>query len=115
MVDIPELIEGAHAGSGLGDRFLRHVERTRVLLHLMDGNRERDEILADKATIENELRLWNAALLDRPILNVVTKLDIPESRTPSPVAAEIPKTSGSPPRRASNVARFGNNRVSSQR
>jgi GTP-binding protein len=80
MVDIPGLIEGAHAGSGLGDRFLRHVERTRVLLHLMDGNRARDEILADKATIENELRLWNAALLERPILNVVTKLDIPEAR-----------------------------------
>ena len=80
MVDIPGLIEGAHAGSGLGDRFLRHVERTRVLLHLMDGNRERAEILADKATIENELRLWNETLLSRPILNVVTKLDIPEAR-----------------------------------
>jgi GTP-binding protein len=46
----------------------------------MDGNRERAEIVADKATIENELRLWNAALLERPILNVVTKLDLPEAR-----------------------------------
>jgi GTP-binding protein len=80
MVDIPGLIEGAHAGSGLGDRFLRHVERTRVLLHLMDGNREADEMLADKATIENELRLWNADLLERPILNVITKLDLPLAR-----------------------------------
>ncbi len=80
LVDVPGLIEGAHAGSGLGDRFLRHVERTRVLVHLMDGARPADEILADKETIENELRLWNADLLDRPIINVISKLDLPEAR-----------------------------------
>jgi GTP-binding protein len=80
MVDIPGLIEGAHAGSGLGDRFLRHIERTRVLLHLMDGARPAADILADKATIENELKLWNATLLDRPLVPVLTKLDLPEAR-----------------------------------
>jgi len=80
MVDVPGLIEGAHHGTGLGDTFLRHIERTRVLMHLMDGSRETDEILADKATIENELRLWNPRLLERPILCVVTKLDLPEAR-----------------------------------
>jgi GTP-binding protein len=80
MVDVPGLIEGAHAGTGLGDRFLRHIERTRVLVHLMDGARPTAEILADKATIENELRLWNPLLLDRPIIPVLSKLDIPEAR-----------------------------------
>ena len=80
LVDVPGLIEGAHAGSGLGDRFLRHVERTRVLIHLMDGARPAADILADKATIETELRQWNAALLERPTLLVLSKLDLPEAR-----------------------------------
>jgi len=80
MVDVPGLIEGAHAGSGLGDRFLRHIERTRVLVHLMDGARPLSTILGDKATIENELRLWNPVLLDRPLLPVISKLDLPEAR-----------------------------------
>ena len=80
MVDVPGLIEGALAGTGLGDRFLRHIERTRVLVHLMDGGRPAADILADKATIENELRLWNPALLERPILPVISKLDLPEAR-----------------------------------
>jgi GTP-binding protein len=80
LVDVPGLIEGAHAGTGLGDRFLRHIERTRVLVHLMDGARPAAEILADKATIENELRLWNPTLLERPILPVLSKLDLPEAK-----------------------------------
>jgi GTP-binding protein len=80
MVDVPGLIEGAHTGAGLGDRFLRHVERTRVLVHLMDGNKPVDEVLADKATIEGELRAWNPALLERPLIPVITKLDLPDAR-----------------------------------
>jgi GTP-binding protein len=80
MVDVPGLIEGAHAGSGLGDRFLRHVERTRVLIHLMDGARPVDEILRDKAVIENELREWNPALAERPTIPVISKLDLPDAR-----------------------------------
>jgi GTP-binding protein len=80
MVDVPGLIEGAHEGAGLGDRFLRHVERTRVLVHLIDGAKTPDEALADKATIEAELRAWNEALLDRPVIVVITKLDLPDAR-----------------------------------
>ncbi len=80
LVDVPGLIEGASQGAGLGDRFLRHVERTRVLVHLMDGAKPVDEVLADKATIERELAAWNAALPAKPTLLVVTKLDLPDAR-----------------------------------
>ena len=80
MVDVPGLIEGAHTGAGLGDQFLRHVERTRVLIHLLDGAKELDEILADKATIENELRAWNEQLVQKPVLLAVSKLDLPTAR-----------------------------------
>jgi GTP-binding protein len=80
MVDVPGLIEGAHEGAGLGDRFLRHVERTRVLVHLIAGDKPLDEVLADKETIENELRAWNTALLDRPVIIAVTKIDLPDAR-----------------------------------
>jgi len=80
LVDVPGLIEGAHAGAGLGDRFLRHVERTRVLIHLMDGARPAAAILDDKATIERELQTWNPSLLERPIVPVLSKLDLPEAR-----------------------------------
>ncbi|MBV9440781.1 MAG: Obg family GTPase CgtA, partial [Candidatus Eremiobacteraeota bacterium] len=81
LVDVPGLIEGAHAGAGLGDRFLRHVERTRVLVHLIDGAKEPEQVLADRAAIEAELRAWNAVLLDRPVLTVIVKLDLPQART----------------------------------
>ncbi|MBV8727061.1 MAG: GTPase ObgE [Candidatus Eremiobacteraeota bacterium] len=80
MVDVPGLIEGAHAGAGLGDQFLRHVERTRVLVHLLDGAKTPDEVVHDKATIENELRAWNPKLLERPILPVLSKLDLPAAQ-----------------------------------
>ena len=52
----------------------------RVLIHLIDGAKPLDEVLADKATIESELRAWNTALLDRPVLVVITKIDLPEAR-----------------------------------
>lgn len=80
MVDVPGLIEGAHEGAGLGDRFLRHVERTRVLIHLIDGTHSPDEILASKKTIEDELSAWSPALLEKPMIVCISKLDVPEAR-----------------------------------
>lgn len=80
MVDVPGLIEGAHEGAGLGDLFLRHVERTRVLLHLLDGAKPLDEILADKATIEGELGAWNPRLLEKPTILALNKIDLPDAR-----------------------------------
>ncbi len=80
MVDVPGLIEGAHSGAGLGDRFLRHVERTRVIIHLLDGAKSIEELSRDKVTIENELRAWNPAIVEKPTFLVISKLDLPQAR-----------------------------------
>lgn len=80
MVDVPGLIEGAHLGAGLGDQFLRHVERTRVLIHLLDGAKPLDEIIHDKKIIEDELVAWNEQLSHKPAMLVVSKLDLPDAR-----------------------------------
>jgi GTPase len=80
MVDVPGLVEGAHEGAGLGDRFLKHLERTRAFVHLLDGAKPLEEILNDIATIEGELRAWNPHLLEKPALLVLNKLDLPTAR-----------------------------------
>ena len=75
MVDIPGLIEGAHAGAGLGDEFLRHIERTRILVHVIDGNGP--DPVEDYLRIRNELRLFDEALAAKPEIIAFNKLDIP--------------------------------------
>lgn len=80
VVDVPGLLEGAHEGVGLGDQFLKHVERTRVLVHLLDGAKPLEEILHEKATIEGELAAWNPRLPLKPALLVLNKLDLPMAR-----------------------------------
>jgi GTP-binding protein len=78
IADVPGLIEGASAGAGLGHAFLRHVERTRLLLHVVDL--AADEVERDFQTIREELRLHDAALLDKATLVVANKLDLPPAR-----------------------------------
>jgi GTP-binding protein len=78
MADVPGLIEGAHEGKGLGHQFLRHVERTRVLVGVVDGA-ARDPV-AEWDAVADELRHHDPALMDRPMPLVVTKLDLPEVR-----------------------------------
>jgi GTP-binding protein len=78
LADIPGLIDGAHAGVGLGDRFLRHLGRTRILLHLLDGTREDPQ--ADVRAINRELAAFDASLAAKPQIVVVNKLDIPQAR-----------------------------------
>ncbi len=73
MADIPGLIEGASKGKGLGHQFLRHIERNRLLLYLIDGNEE--EPLNVFNTLKNELKTYNEALLLKPIVLVRTKGD----------------------------------------
>ncbi|HKM43080.1 MAG TPA: GTPase ObgE [Limnochordia bacterium] len=81
IADIPGLIEGAHAGVGLGIEFLRHIERTRLILHLVDaaGIEGRDPV-DDYAKINEELRLYSADLAGCPQILVANKADLPETK-----------------------------------
>ena len=78
LADIPGLIEGAHQGVGLGYGFLRHIQRTRVLIHLLDG--ASDDPVSDFAQINTELALFDPDLLRKPQIVVLNKIDIPEVR-----------------------------------
>jgi len=80
VCDIPGLIEGAHSGKGLGDAFLRHVERTRVLVHMIDmaAVEQRDPV-QDLKSITKELGLYNPALLKRPQVLAANKMDLPDA------------------------------------
>lgn len=82
MVDIPGLIEGAHEGVGLGHDFLRHIERTRALVHMVDGSTENP--LEDYRKINAELTQFNAALAAKPQIVAVNKTDITEVRQRQP-------------------------------
>ena len=80
ICDIPGLIKGAHAGKGLGDDFLRHVERTRILIHMVDmAAVEAREPALDLASINKELGLYNAELLKRPQIIAANKMDLPSA------------------------------------
>lgn len=80
MADVPGLIEGAHEGHGLGTRFLRHLSRTWILVHLLDISQEERDPLRDYAIINYELKCFDPALVARPQLTVVTKVDLPDTR-----------------------------------
>ena len=80
IADIPGLIEGAHEGIGLGTTFLRHIERTRVLIHLLDGSKVAPQNpLRDFEIVNDELKSHNPALAERPQVVAVNKMDLPES------------------------------------
>ena len=76
LADIPGLIEGAHTGLGLGDAFLKHIQRTRVLIHLVDGASA--DPLADYAQINTELSLFDPELGQKPQVVAINKIDMPD-------------------------------------
>ncbi|MBW2472426.1 MAG: GTPase ObgE [Deltaproteobacteria bacterium] len=76
IADIPGLIEGAHAGAGLGHKFLKHIERTKVLLHVIDASKSTEEIIADQKMIEEEVCKFNETLLKRRKVFVLNKIDL---------------------------------------
>ncbi len=78
IADIPGIIEGAHAGHGLGHDFLRHIERTRILIHIIDGTSQTPAL--DLEEINQELFLFNPSLKDKPQIVAVNKIDIPSVR-----------------------------------
>ncbi len=81
MADIPGLIQGAHQGAGLGTQFLRHIERTRVLVHLIDAAAiDPEDPLEGYKTVNRELSLHDKKLAGKPQLVVLNKIDIPEAR-----------------------------------
>ncbi len=83
LADIPGLIEGAHEGAGLGDRFLGHIERCRVLLHLVDGT---GDAAAAYATVRRELDAYAATLTDKPEIVALSKCD---AMTEEEIAAQV--------------------------
>jgi len=83
LADIPGLIEGAHMGIGLGDTFLRHVQRTRVLIHVLNGTSQ--DVMADYTQINSELSLFDPNLAKKAQIVVLNKMDLPEVEEKYPV------------------------------
>ena len=102
LADIPGLIEGAHLGVGLGHDFLRHIQRTRVLIHLLDGLA--DDPLLDLAQINSELALFDPALADKPQLVALNKIDLPDVQARWPQIKRALKRRGYEPYSISAVA-----------
>jgi GTP-binding protein len=94
LADIPGLIEGAHEGTGLGDRFLGHVERCAVLLHLVDG--AAGDVVKTWRTIREELRAYGGGLADKPEIIALNKSDAMSPREISSRCAALAKASGRP-------------------
>lgn len=85
MADIPGIIEGAHDGAGLGHRFLKHLDRSGILLHLVDISwmPERDP-RAEYESINHELALFSPELASKEQIVVITKIDLPQTRAELP-------------------------------
>jgi GTPase len=108
VADIPGLIEGAHEGAGLGDRFLRHVERTKVILHLVDvSSLSGRSPVEDYEIINRELANYNAELAKRPQIVVATKLDILEEPERLEALRERAQKDGKPFLEISSAANKG--------
>ncbi|XP_076893427.1 putative GTP-binding protein OBGC2 [Bidens hawaiensis] len=86
LADLPGLIEGAHLGKGLGRNFLRHLRRTRMLVHVVDAAAE--DPVYDYKTVKEELRMYNPEYLERPYVVVLNKIDIPEAMDKLPFLVE---------------------------
>jgi len=94
MADIPGLIEGASRGAGLGHTFLRHIERTRLVIHLLDG--ASPDPLRDYETINEELALFDEKLAAKPQLVVLNKIDLPQAQAIWPTVREAMEARGQP-------------------
>jgi GTPase len=105
FADIPGLIEGAHEGTGLGHDFLRHIERTRLLLHLIDGTAE--DAIANYQIIQQELQAYGRGLADRPQIIAINKIDAVEQETLDDLANQLNLLSHVPVFLVSAVAQTG--------
>ena len=105
LADIPGLIEGAHAGAGLGSTFLRHIQRTRVLIHLLDG--AADDPWADYSQINSELSLFDPKLGQKAQVIAINKIDLPQVRDRVDTIVEYFKQEGLEVHLVSALARQG--------
>ena len=105
IADIPGLIEGAHEGRGIGDRFLGHVERCSVLLHLVDGTSE--TIAEDYRTIIGELEAYGGHLADKPRVTALNKIDALDEDERDAARQELESASGGPVMMMSGVSKEG--------
>jgi GTP-binding protein len=105
LADIPGLIEGASEGAGIGTRFLGHVERTAVLIHLVDGTEE--DVAAAWRTVRHELEAYGEELADKPELLALNKIDALDEETIAAKVAELQDASGTKVRQVSGVAGTG--------
>jgi len=94
LADIPGLIEGAAEGAGVGDRFLGHIERTRILVHLVDANL--DDVAQGYRTVRDELEAYGAGLADKVELVALNKADTIDAEMAEALAAELHAESGAP-------------------
>ena len=94
MADIPGLIEGAHQGVGLGDQFLKHVERTRVLFHLVDLSDSTSSPVERAQVVEHELEAYGAGLPEKPVVYVGTKVDVATDRDAEAALRQFAKERG---------------------
>jgi GTP-binding protein len=109
LADIPGLIEGAHEGTGLGDRFLGHIERCRVLLHLVDGTQE--DVAGAWRTIRSELEAYGHGLAEKPEIVALNKIDALTEDVIAERAAALEAACGKPVHRVSGVSGAGVRRV----
>ena len=102
FADIPGLIEGAHSGSGLGNTFLRHIERTRVVVHLIDISAT--DLLQTYNLVRNELTLFSTKLSEKAEIVAINKSDIMDMETSRKIADELSKEISKPVYMISAVA-----------
>jgi GTP-binding protein len=105
LADIPGLIEGAHEGAGIGTRFLGHVERTAVLVHLIDGTQE--DVAQAWRTVRHELEAYGEGLEDKQEILALNKIDALDEETIAEKAAELEAAAGVKVRRVSGFAKIG--------
>ncbi|MDX5394505.1 MAG: 50S ribosome-binding GTPase, partial [Caulobacteraceae bacterium] len=105
IADIPGLIEGASEGAGLGTRFLGHVERTAVLIHLVDATQ--DDVAQAYRTIRQELAAYGEGLEDKPELLALNKVDALDTETRAEKAEALAAAAGVTPRQISGVSGEG--------
>src|SRR5919202_287965 len=105
FADIPGLIDGAHIGTGLGHDFLRHIERTRLLLHLIDATA--DDPIANYQIIQQELQAYGRGLAERPQILALNKVDAVEPETVDALATQLSQLTQVPVFKISAVAQIG--------